>query len=133
MFSFFAKGFVMKAVLAFAAVAVVAGFSVSASARECPVVTEVEVLAKCLHDAAASHPVAACKKADNLAAARQRLIDEKIATFNSALAAWNKDVKESAPSDDAEATASYYQAALKNGLADFKETVASCKEELNRK
>ena len=123
----------MKSVLAFAAVAMVAGFSASATARECPSVTEVEVLAQCLHDAAASHPVAWCKKADSLASARQKLIDEKIATFNSALAAWNKDVKESAHSDDAEATASYYQAALKNGLADFKETIASCKEELNRK
>ena len=123
----------MKSMLAFAAVVVVAGFSASASARECPVVTEAEVLARCLHDAAANHPVAWCKKADSLATARQKLIDERIATFNSALAAWNKDVKDSAPSDDAEATASYYQAALKNGLADFKETVASCKEELNRK
>ncbi len=123
----------MKRVLMSAAIVLVVGVNVSANARECPIVTDAEILAKCLHDAAASHPVAWCKKSDSIATARQKLIDEKIAMFNSALAAWNKDVKESAPSDDAAATAAYYQAALKDGLSDFKETVATCKEDLNRK
>ncbi len=123
----------MKRSLAFAVVCLLAGFGAPANAKECPVVTDVEVLAKCMQDAAASHPMTWCKKADSLATARQKLIDEKIAMFNNGLAAWNKDVKESAPSGDAEATASYYQEALKNGLADFKETVATCRDELNRK
>lgn len=123
----------MKRLSAFAVVALVAGFSAPAAARECPVVTDVEVLAKCMQDAAASHPMAWCKKADSLATARQKLIDEKIGTFDRALAAWNKDIKDSAPNGDAEATASYYQEALKDGLAAFKDTVATCREELNRK
>ena len=122
----------MKRVLGLAVV-MVAGFSAVANARECPIITDTEVLAKCMHDAAASHPIPWCKKADSLATAKQKLIDEKVALFNSALAAWNKDIKESAPSDDAAATAAYYQAALKNGLADFKETVSSCKDDLNSK
>jgi len=115
---------------------VILGFSFSTTAvlaRECPVITDVEVLAKCIRDAAFPHPVALCKKPDNLAAAKQRLIDEKNALFNTALAAWNKDVRDSAPSDDAATTAAYYQAALKDGLSSFKETIATCHEELNSK
>ena len=123
----------MKRLPVFAAVALVAGLTAAAAARECPVVTESEVLARCMSDAAASHPVAWCKKADSLATARQKLIDERIALFERALAAWNKDVRDSAPVGDAEATASYYQSALKDGLADFKETVAACREDLSRK
>ncbi|MEI6557377.1 MAG: hypothetical protein WCO00_03145 [Rhodospirillaceae bacterium] len=123
----------MKRLLAFAVIALVASVSAPAKARECPAVTEVEVTAKCMQDAAASHPVAWCKKADSLAAARQKLIDEKIGMFDRALAAWNKDVKDSAPSGDAETTASYYQDALKDGLSAFKEAISNCRDELNRK
>ena len=123
----------MKRLPVFAAVALVAGLTAAATARECPVVTDSEVLARCMSDAAASHPVSWCKKADSLATARQKLIDERIALFEHALAAWNKDVRDSAPVGDAEATASYYQHALKDGLADFKETVATCREDLSRK
>ncbi len=123
----------MRFLLALPVVAMATMFSVSATARDCPVITDVEVVARCMQQAAASHPVAWCKKADNLATARQKLIDERIGMFEAALAAWNKDIRDSAPIGDAEATATYYQDALKGGLANFKETVASCREDLNRK
>ena len=48
--------FVMKRLLATAFAVLVTSFGVSANARECPVITEVEVMAKCMQDAAPPHP-----------------------------------------------------------------------------